>query len=159
MAGKKVWIHSKDDSDPPETGFVQLWSPIIVAVGAKVLRDDDVPQNKVDLAQWIVSGKRLGLHCQHATPGFLPPVPVQTRRHHSHGPVVRVANRRGYGSRRKRCGGRQYVGHRGTLSTINIKYRLVVIVLGSDHRGTAGRHERSLPPLRLALHGTLDTVR
>ncbi|KAH7697267.1 Protein HSR-9, partial [Aphelenchoides avenae] len=56
MAGKKVWIHSKNSSDPPVVGFVQLWSPIITAAGAEVVRDDDVPQNDLDLVQWISNG-------------------------------------------------------------------------------------------------------
>ncbi|KAH7706659.1 Protein HSR-9 [Aphelenchoides avenae] len=48
MAGKKVWIHSKSGSD-----FDELWSPIVSAVGAEVVRDDDLPQDVLELVEWL----------------------------------------------------------------------------------------------------------
>lgn len=59
MAGKKVWIHSKSVSELPAVSFVELWSRLVSAVGAEVVRVDEVPQDVLELVEWLSNGEIL----------------------------------------------------------------------------------------------------
>ena len=51
LAGKKVWAHSTNKAG------VEAWMPMLSFMGAEVVLDDAVPQNKTDMVHWIRSGK------------------------------------------------------------------------------------------------------
>jgi hypothetical protein len=57
MKGKTVWIHSKSRTEAPVLGFVPLWAPIIRNLGATVILDQDVPQNAIDLLNYLREDK------------------------------------------------------------------------------------------------------